>query len=119
MKGAFSRLSYDLIISDVRDEDYGAYQCRIRNSEGTTMEKVTLVGKRKQKALQNHFFLTLMPVFVESQEAQPSFKFGRTICGGQDIRDIYSGGIQVSSHPLMAVLCSLMLFLMHLWSSCS
>ncbi|ELU14988.1 hypothetical protein CAPTEDRAFT_167009 [Capitella teleta] len=86
MRGAFSRLSYDLIISEVRSEDFGTYQCRIRNSIGTTLRQVTL---------------------IESDEAQPSFKFGRTICGGENI---YSGSGQIFISALI-LLSSLVLSL--------
>ena len=35
IEGAFSRMTYELIIKDVRPEDYGTYTCRVSNNEVT------------------------------------------------------------------------------------
>ena len=45
IEGAFNRLTYELIINGVEDEDYGDYTCQIRNSEGTTTRTIKLESK--------------------------------------------------------------------------
>lgn len=45
IEGAFSRMAYELIIKDVRPEDYGTYTCRVSNDEitkGMTSASITL-----------------------------------------------------------------------------
>ncbi len=55
IEGAFSRLTYELIINGVRDEDYGTYQCIVRNQEGTTTRSIQLI--REYQSLVRSFFL--------------------------------------------------------------
>lgn len=63
IQGAFNQLTYEMIISNLQPDDYGIYQCRIKNSLGSSTSTILL---------------------EESEEAQPSVKFGRTICGGAE-----------------------------------
>ena len=42
VEGAFGRLTYELIIHGVEEEDYGVFECRIKNTEGTTSKLIRL-----------------------------------------------------------------------------
>ena len=42
IQGAFNRLTYELIINGVKEEDYGTYECRIRNAQGSSSGSVQL-----------------------------------------------------------------------------
>lgn len=91
MRGAFSRLQYELIIRKVEQEDYGTFSCRFRNSEGMTLKQITL---------------------QESDEAQPSYKFGRVICGDEAI-EIYAGSQSRLLMSLSTLLMCLFVFVLH------
>ena len=47
LKGAFGRLTYELIIHGVEKQDYGTYKCMISNSEGDTIQEIVLKGNNK------------------------------------------------------------------------
>lgn len=42
IEGAFNRLTYELVILDVKSTDFGQYTCRVKNDKGTGTAKVTL-----------------------------------------------------------------------------
>jgi len=62
IQGAFSRLSYDLIINSVQKDDYGGYMCRVKNNFGTSTGMVTL---------------------KDTDTPQPSVKLGRVVKGNE------------------------------------
>ncbi len=43
--GAFNKLSFELIIGGVTENDYGSYRCQIKNSEGMSYQTVELKSK--------------------------------------------------------------------------
>lgn len=45
IEGAFNRLTYELVILDVKSTDFGQYTCRVKNDKGTGTAKVTLQSK--------------------------------------------------------------------------
>jgi hypothetical protein len=61
IRGAFNKMSYELIINGVEESDYGTYKCQIKNSEGRS-DKIIELSK------------TSVP--------QPSVKLGRVIKAG-------------------------------------
>jgi len=62
LKGAFGRLTYELIIHGVEKQDYGTYKCMISNSEGDTIQEIVL---------------------KEVETPQASVKLGRVITGAE------------------------------------
>ena len=44
MEGAFGRLTYELTIFEVEEEDYGEYTCQASNLEGRGDAQITLYG---------------------------------------------------------------------------
>jgi hypothetical protein len=64
LQGAFNRLSYELIIYSVRQQDFGTYSCRVTNTYGTSSASLTL---------------------TQTNTPQPSVKLGRVVPGTERI----------------------------------
>lgn len=42
VRGAFNRMTYELILNGVKESDYGEYTCQIQNAEGSSSAKIKL-----------------------------------------------------------------------------
>ena len=47
VRGAFNRMTYELIIEEVKESDFGVYSCRVKNSEGESFKDIELRSKYK------------------------------------------------------------------------
>jgi len=60
VQGAFGRVTYELIIYNVQEANYGIYLCRMKNNKGVTTKQIAL---------------------IKSDVPQPSIKTGKVIAG--------------------------------------
>jgi neurotrimin len=88
IQGAFSRLSYELIITSVRPEDYGTFTCRVKNNFGTSNGQVVL---------------------KQTNVPQPSVKLGRVVPGNERPDSAPSAPRGIFLFSVISVLIALLL----------
>jgi len=88
IQGAFSRLSYELIINSVQKEDFGSYMCRVKNNFGTSTGTVIL---------------------KETNVPQPSVKLGRVVKGSERPDSAPSGPRGLLMALILSTILSLLL----------
>lgn len=40
--GAFDKVTFEMILSPVKDSDFGTYKCQVKNAEGTSFDTIEL-----------------------------------------------------------------------------